>query len=69
MQLRNAKLIPTKSSGKIFKIETNDVDVRCWRDCGEVCSSDCAAWRIENNVLMCLALPTDKRVAQVTTEE
>lgn len=68
MELRDAKLIPTKASDKIFKIETNGIDILCWRSC-EICTSDCAAWRIENNVLMCLALPTDKRVAQIITEE
>ncbi len=68
MDLREAKLIQTKNNDRIFKIDTNDVDIYCWRD-NKICRSNCAAWRLTGKVLNCMALPTDKRVAHIITEE
>jgi hypothetical protein len=65
MQLRKAKLIPTHTNDKIFKVEVDEADLVCWRTGTEVCTSDCAAWRTDAGLLMCMALPTDKRVAQI----
>lgn len=67
MKLRKAKLIPLKGNAKVFKVESFNDDVLCWRN-SEICTSNCTAWRIDNNVIMCMALPTDKRVAQIITE-
>ena len=64
MQLRKANLSPLKDNEKIFKAYANNSEILCWRN-AEICTSDCAAWRVDAGLLMCQALSTDKRVAQI----
>ena len=66
MELRKAKLIPTINNNKVFRVKVDEADLICWRTDAEICTSDCAAWRTDDGLLMCMALPTDKRVAQIT---
>jgi hypothetical protein len=65
MQLRKAELIPTTNNKKVFRVKVDEANLICWRSDSEICTSDCAAWRTDAGLLMCMALPTDKRVAQI----
>lgn len=71
MILRKAKLESLSTTeGGLFSVEVEDVaPLLCWRDTKDEkpCTSDCAAWRIEDNVLKCMALPSDKRVVAIIT--
>jgi hypothetical protein len=64
MELRKVKLIPTTNNKTVLRVKMGEANLLCWRNC-EICTSDCAAWRTDAGLLMCMALPTDKRVASI----
>jgi hypothetical protein len=68
MNLKEVELIPLKGNDKIFSVNVNKDDMFCWNQ-DDLCTSNCAAWRINDNVLMCMALPTDQRVGQITNQK
>jgi hypothetical protein len=70
MQLRLVKLIPNPTNDKIKEVRAVGGEGRlvCWRQ-DKLCKSNCAAWRIHDNTLICIALQNDNRIAQITQEE
>jgi hypothetical protein len=67
MELRKVNLSPLKENDKLFKAYAFNSEILCWRD-SEICTSECAAWRVHGAILNCMALPTnDQRIAQIIT--
>lgn len=68
MQLRKARIsLSTATKSGLFLLE-DAAPLLCWRDT-KPCTSNCAAWRIMDNILTCMALPKDQRVVNIITDK